>query len=497
MIHTITNRVLFCLLGLVFLVSCQSEDIQDVTPIEPENNKIHFNMILNESSDSSGKRIAISDDGNYTTTWEDGDRIGLYIVKGNGSLQSRGNWVDNMYMELHDGKWMYFFPPGKDSFPLDGEKLSFYAYYPYQSNVNDALRIELEASDNQDSMDNFSRAHVLRATNLNVSQSPRAIDLSFANLFSMIELQVTNGQVGATMSGGVQVLLNGCVSTGYVDLGNGQTSLSGVSKPIVMQRLEKYGDANYESRFTYRALVPSQQIRQGSELFVFSQSYGEIKRTLSHKTTSLLDLKPGVLQPYHISLTSPSKDHVYKVGDYYPYKGFPIQGIVFQVSNQGKNGKIFNLNHAKSLNWGNPNVDEQQQGVAGIRDLDDGEKATRNLIAKRKGQGDFNNNYGVFRWVNENLNAGSSKGIWYVPAQNEAMELVKVFLENPDELNQKIDDVQGDNITSQGHLLTSSEFDKKSAYLVSNATGQPHIDENISLKDAKNYWVRLIAIAKF
>ncbi|MHC5363150.1 fimbrillin family protein [Myroides sp. LJL110] len=497
MIQSITNRVLLCLLAAVFFWSCEKDDVQDLTNPSDKIQKIHFNMVLPNSKDSGSLRVSTSGDNNYNTTWQQNDQIGIYIVKGNEPLKSQGNWVDNMKMEYENGNWVAYFPVDKDTYPSDGQTLSFYAYYPYNADAKDALNMSFGYVGDQHSEQNFSKSYFMAASNLKSAASDKPIDLNFAHKLSMIELKVESGGVGAQMSNQVQVMLVGCNTGGNFNLSSGQINNISDIKPITMYRVEKYDNPSFPFVFTYRALIPAQRIPSGKDLFVFSQNQGNITRSLTHSTTSNVDLNQGSVLPYNIRLVGADTNHIYKVGDYFPYKGFPIQGIVFQVNQTGSAGKVFSLHQNKNVNWGDPKVYEKQIGIGGIDSEIDGEFATRNITSRRRNEPDFANKYAMFKWVHENKNENDLKGEWYVPAKEEAELLIQTWLENKDELTKVINNVNGDNIYSQGHLMTSTEFDQQHYYVVSNTTGEASINETLSKKDARNWWLRILPIFKF
>ncbi|MFV0420044.1 MAG: fimbrillin family protein [Dysgonomonas sp.] len=496
MTRKIINKLSLALFALLLFPSCDNEEYApEENTVNNGSEKIHFNVVVAAATTISSEgqtRVATSTDGNYTTAWNTGDAIGVYVVKGSGGLESSGNWVDNMQMIYNNGSWTYIFPSGKEYYPLDGDKLSFYAYYPYNPAVTDALNINISGLTDQSTSANLSKSDLLFASTLNVEKGNTAVQLNFSHALTMVEVAVTSG-IGAQVANNMVVTLEGCKPDVSFNLSTRAANAAGSVKSVKMYRVEQSTDADYLTKYTYRAQVPTQTVYAGVQLFSFSQKQGDITRALSHTLLSNVALYAGQVKPYDITLL-PSIDpnHVYTVGDYYPYKGFPILGIVFETSNGGKNGKIVSLDFLQRYNvaWGDPNVDEQAAGVTGIRDVNDGQTATRNLINKRKDQPNFANVYKLFNWIYQTKNKGNTSGIWYLPAVNEMKEIYN----NHSVLFSKISNTGNVAPPSDRWYYTLTEKNASEAYLISFNIGGSL--QSLS-KDEETWSECVIAIAKF
>lgn len=500
MMRIIINKLSLALTLLVLLLfaSCDNEEygLEDRTGEVSE--KIHFEIAVGTATATSSgvqTRVATSTDGNYTTTWDNGDEIGVYIVKGSGGLLSYGNWVDNMKMTYNNGSWTPIFPSGKEYYPTDGDDLSFYAYYPYKASVPDALNMNISVLTDQSSAASLSKSDLLSASTLNVTKGTTPVQLTFSHIFAMVELKVTEGSVGAKMSSEVVVTLESCNPNVSFNLSTKATGALGGVASVKMYRVEQSGDADYLTSYTYRAFVPAQTVTANTEIFRFSQTQGTITRTLSHKPSAHVALMQGEVKPYTITL-QPTIDpnHIYAVGDYYPHKGFLIQGIVFETSNGGKNGKLVSLDEKTYVSWGNPAVDEQAAGVGNIRDQNDGQAGTKNLITKRKDQADFATTYGAFNWIYQK-NKNDVNGMWYMPAKDEMQALYDVWNTDSSSLNSKLSEAGGSSIYLLGFMWTSSEDSATYAWYMGWQWG---VQWNYGDSKASTQWyTQTRAISKF
>lgn len=498
MMRTIINKLppALLLLALLLFASCDKEEYGQEENTSGGSEEIRFEIVVataTASSSGAQTRVETSTDGDYTSKWNDGDAIGVYIVKGNGGLQSSGNWVDNMKMTYNNGSWTSTFPSGKEYYPTDGDKLSFYAYYPYNSAVTDALNINISGLTDQSTSANLSKSDLLSASTLNVEKGNTPVQLNFSHALTMVELSVESTD-RAQAASNMEVTLKGCKPDVVFNLSTRAVNATGSVKPVKMYRVEQLGDADYLTKYTYRALVPTQTVLAGVQLFSFSQKQGNITRALSHTLLSNVALYPGQVKPYDITLL-PNIDptHVYAVGDYYPYKGFPILGVVFETSNGGKSGKIISLDQKSNAAWGPRTVDQQSAGVGGIRSMSDGLTATKNMIIKYKSTTDFSTKYGAFHWIYQTKNQEDVNGIWYMPAKDEVLAFWNVWNADQAGFNSKLTAAGG--IDVWGYWWTSTESNADFCHFIGTYWGVTW--DYTYHKDYVNWEFITRAIAKF
>lgn len=131
----------------------------------------------------------------------------------------------------------------------------------------------------------------------------------------------------------------------------------------------------------------------------------------------------------------PKEDIPFQIGDYFPdptlNPNIPeekarIQGIVFEVTNAGKNGKVLSMLETNSIIWGpNAKVEtyEEDNGMLNL-----------NLI--KEIDPDLNL-YPPFKWAND-LGDG-----WYIPAKNEVIAIRDFWQADRDGINDKFTDAGG------------------------------------------------------
>ena len=403
--------------ALFLLASCNGEEMpgMEVPAQTDPPQEIRFEMAYATPATAPdngipGTRVVTSTDGTYTNTWENGDEVGVFIVKGNAGLQSSGNWVDNVKMTFDGGNWSYTLPPGKAYYPTD-EPLGFYAYYPYSDAFNPVSQ-SLTLPADQSGQTDPAGLYLFTARTTGVRNRSEAVRLEFSPALAMVELSLTGGGDGGRLNDRIAATMEGC-KTGYtLALETGKTETEGDVSPVTLRRVEQPGDADYRTNYTYRALVPAQTTAANSELFRFTYKNTGMDKKLSYSPEAAVVLEAGQVKPFEITL-KPAIDpsHEYKVGDIYPHNGLPM-GVVYEVGDGGRPGRIV-YHESLYTTWGKKLLipDNESSGKA-------------NMKAVYEANGRSFDGLPPFQWA-DGLNPSgteytdNAKGIWYLPAHDE------------------------------------------------------------------------------
>ena len=176
---------------------------------------------------------------------------------------------------------------------------------------------------------------------------------------------------------------------------------------------------------------------------------------------------------YSSSSNYSSSGRTYKVGDYYNENG--MEGVVFEVSADGRSGKILNLKKsARMLNWSN---DSESKRTIGANNLYDGEK---NMAVVKQIYG-WRDKYPLFAYCDD-LGSG-----WYIPAKAEW----ETIFRNKSLIESKLTDKFTDTYWYYSSTETNTtDGGVQCAYDISMKSGG-------NLKTKKNYGSFGRAIAKF
>lgn len=202
-------------------------------------------------------RVATGND--FKSSWEDGDEIGIFAVARGQALAASGNYINNVCLMYKDGAWKMGVPL---YWPKDTE-LDFYAYHPYDVAANDPLSIDFNVSADQSA----GQGELLAAINKTGYSKGQTVPLVFSHALAMVQLTLNNSAGTLDPAIPTTVVFKEVAMSATLDLKASRATASGLLADITMHRMEQPGDANYNTSFTYRALVPAQTGWHGVSMF--------------------------------------------------------------------------------------------------------------------------------------------------------------------------------------------------------------------------------------
>lgn len=185
------NKIIkYCnFLTLAILLWGCNNDTDEAFLASKGNEPIRFEMSFAGESDNPKTKVNTAF--NFNSTWQNGDKIGVYIVKGGGTLLQSGNYADNVEFTYSGGTWI---PATPQYYPNDGGNLSFYAYYPYDSGMSNPNAYTFNVPTDQAFNDGeyYKKNDFLWAKLENVTKSNNAVPLQFSHALAMIEIAITD-----------------------------------------------------------------------------------------------------------------------------------------------------------------------------------------------------------------------------------------------------------------------------------------------------------------
>ena len=242
-----TIQLLISLSIVVYLTSCEN-DHNDPFPQPQGDGLIKFEMGF---ADDDSPKTRVNTLHNFTSLWENGDKIGLYIVKGGGSLQPSGNYADNVEFTHNGGAWTASTPL---HYPNDGDNLSFYAYYPYNASMSNPNAYTFNVPTDQRSNDgeHYKKNDFLWAKLDNVPKSDNAVALQFSHALAMIEIAISKNEPSIPLGN-----LLGAVTECTINLANQSITPGSTKNTIQMWRRHGTSVPGISVHYLW-ALVPPQ-----------------------------------------------------------------------------------------------------------------------------------------------------------------------------------------------------------------------------------------------
>ena len=198
------------------------------------------------------------------TSFEIGDKMGLYAVEYNGdevaSLQVAGNFINNEALIYNGSAWA-----GGRTLYWSDKPCDFYGIYPYQepATVSEYL-FDLPTNQNSpetdDALSGYEAADLLWAKATKVSREDGAVQLQFKHMMSRVVVKIERGEkYEGELPEDITVHLYNTVTTAEVDFTHGslQRYAHGEKETITMKQLS--GD-------TFAAIVVPQNIERRTPL---------------------------------------------------------------------------------------------------------------------------------------------------------------------------------------------------------------------------------------
>lgn len=429
---------IFILPLLPLLCNCSGAD--DYASLEPQPlEKIRFEVGM--TADISSTRVTTNTD--FVSTWQEGDAIGVYVVKGDGGLKSSGNYVSNMKLTLGaDDNWT----TSTDIYRSVNDELHFYAYYPYDAGMTDPTNYDFYASGDQRPDANHAQSHLLLATATSPKANNEPVKLNFSQAMAMVQVEVDRGAGMPPFGSDVTVEIGWVTSGVRNNLNTGTQTLRGIAKVTMHQ---------VAGTSLYRALLPAQKL-SGDCVITLRNTAG----TMYHISTAAAgaELTAGKVHKYKLRM--PGVKESYAVGDVYPSMETPL-GIVFEVTEDGKHGKIVELRDGFGV-W-------STEGVAtGATNATNGMENMNTLYTFTN---DSMSGYPAFEWVH-GLNGGGATnyytnpdatGVWYLPAGNELVTLMNVYKADSEAFNAKLE-AAGGAVLGGNAYWSSTDLNSMQAY---------------------------------
>lgn len=225
------------------------------------------------------------------SSFENGDKIGIYVVESGKNFLSTGNYADNKQYNYQDGKLQPVTNNDK-IYSVKGKSYTYHAYYPYHSGINPSAVV-------YDATSTTTKNRPLWS--MNNRNSGSSVQLAFNNVFGLIEVNIneTSDKIvsGAILRKYPKVTMNMCSNT-----------LSTIQQDPTSVPLTLYNSSSSVS--TFRTFLPAGNvITSGDDLFSFKTTSSESKKYYATKDITTVAGEKNVfsltlLEEYLIKATS-------------------------------------------------------------------------------------------------------------------------------------------------------------------------------------------------
>ena len=276
-----TNFRLLAMAAVAMLAmnSCVKEE--NLNNGENKGTPVEFEMGVNSVSRTE------TPDGGYTTTFVEGDEVGIFVYNGENAV------VKNAHYKLNaDGKWV---AQGEAITAEEGVSYSYYAYYPYNAEATDATSVSLTVAGDQTT--GYTGSDALMAKSENVAAGTTTVPLQYSHAFALVAAK------DAT------VTLQNVYPTAALNLKAGTVSDASVTPgTVAMKPCSTNGDA---TPFNYRAIVPRQDIKAGDAILMAYSNGKNYKFTYSKD----VPYESGKLRQFDVTLGDTPAGTTIEIGE--------------------------------------------------------------------------------------------------------------------------------------------------------------------------------------
>ena len=154
------------------------------------------------------------------TSFENSDKIGVYVTAKNEPLQIGGNEVNNELFTYNGTSWT----SGRKVYWNNGSH-DVYAYYPYSKTVNDISDYAFQVEADQSTAAGYTASDFLWAGKKGVTASASPVTLTFAHKLSNVVVRLVKGEnYTGDIPASTEVYVHSTVTKAVIDLSTGDAA---------------------------------------------------------------------------------------------------------------------------------------------------------------------------------------------------------------------------------------------------------------------------------
>lgn len=228
-----------------------------------------------------------------TTSFEGGDRIGLYVAQADAPLEIGGNLVNNEALTYNGSSWT-----AAHTLYWDEGTYNAYAYYPYiqgVSSIDDqpfSVATDQSTAKTATALGGYEASDLLFATSKGIKASASPINLTFKHIMSKLKIRLVKGEdFEGEMPTTAQVYIHNTVPTATIDLQAGMATryVKGTQQTIT---------AHQDDDYVFSAILVPQRVENRQPLVEV------VMKGVSYMYESKFVFKPGVEHLVNLIITN-------------------------------------------------------------------------------------------------------------------------------------------------------------------------------------------------
>ena len=226
------------------------------------------------------------------TSFEGGDRIGLYVAQADAPLEIGGNLVNNETLTYNGSRWT-----AAHTLYWDEGTYNAYAYYPYiqgVSSIDDqpfSVATDQSTAKTATALGGYEASDLLFATSKGIKASASPINLTFKHIMSKLKIRLVKGEdFEGEMPTTAQVYIHNTVPTATIDLQAGMATryVKGTQQTITA----------HQDDYVFSAILVPQRVENRQPLVEV------VMKGVSYMYESKFVFKPGVEHLVNLIITN-------------------------------------------------------------------------------------------------------------------------------------------------------------------------------------------------
>lgn len=229
------------------------------------------------------------------SSFERGDKVGLFLTEAGTGLELAGNVVNNQALQFDGSSW-----EASRKLYWDNGTFDAFAYYPYMKSINSVSDLLFEVSTDQSkgkngsTLSGYESSDLLYSSLKSIKASANPINMTFSHIMSKISIRLIKGEnYEGNLPQNAKVIIHNTVPVATVDLSVGVATkyARGERKSIIARQTA----ANY-----YSAIIVPQRIDNRVPLievitdgvsFIYDSKF-LFKPGINHLVNIVLDKNP-------------------------------------------------------------------------------------------------------------------------------------------------------------------------------------------------------------
>jgi len=266
------KKIWLLAVGALMMASCSNDETTN-SVYEADEGEMQFQFVYPSVTRATD------------TSFENTDKIGVFVTAKDVPLQIGGNEVNNELFSYNGTTWT----SSRKVYWNNGSH-DVYAYYPYAKTVNDISDYSFAVQADQSTAAGYTQSDFLWAGKKDVTASASPVTMTFAHKLSNVVVKLVKGEnYTGDIPAKTEVYVHSTVTKATIDLSTGDAAKDDYAGPSTIRCLQK-------SATEYVACVVPQNITSRRPLVEI------ISDGVSYLMEGKLSLKPGMRHTITVTL---------------------------------------------------------------------------------------------------------------------------------------------------------------------------------------------------